>query len=80
MDLIGVFDVAQMWQDQNPVTPGTTWDATNGWYMEAGFAVGRIPTFVSDLFFLRFDALWPVGGLQQRGSFGWSITLSSPLL
>ena len=80
IDLIGVVDVAQMWQDQSPVTPGATWDATNGWYAEAGFALGRIPTFVSDLFFLRFDALWPVGGLQQRGTFGWSITLSSPLM
>ena len=80
IDLIGVYDVGQMWQGNAAVAPGQTWDASNGWYMEAGFAVARIPTFVSDLFFLRFDALWPVGGLQERGSFGWSITLSSPLL
>ena len=77
VDLIGVFDISRTWQDAAPVVPGQVWDATGDWYMEAGFAVARIPTFVSDLFFLRFDGMWPIGGLQNRGSFGWSITLSS---
>ncbi len=80
IDLIGIYDAGQMWQDQSPLPSGSGWDASRGWYQEAGFGLGRIPTFISDLFYLRFDALWPVGGLQQQGSFGWSITLSSPLL
>ena len=80
LDLIGIVDVSRAWQNSAPVVPGQIWDATGDWYMEAGFALARIPTFVSDLFFLRFDALWPIGGFSQRGSFGWSITLSSPLL
>jgi hypothetical protein len=80
VDLIGVFGAAKMWQDNAPFTPGRTYDATNDYYMEAGFAVGRIPSFISDLIYLRFDARWPVGGMAQRGSFGWAISLSSPLL
>ena len=80
VDLIGVFGAAKVWQENAPFTPGRTYDATNDVYMEAGFAVGRIPTFVSDLIFLRFDARWPVGVLAPRGSFGWALSLSSPLL
>lgn len=61
-------------------TDTQTWKATNGVYQEVGFALGRIPTFVSDLFYLRFDALWPVGNVAlPTGTFGWSVTLSSPL-
>jgi hypothetical protein len=47
--------------------------------MEAGFGVARIPSFVSDLLMLRFDAMWPVGPQAMRGSFGWTITASGPL-
>ena len=81
IDIIGVFDAANVWQDQQPTAAGVAWDATGGWYMEAGVALARIPTFISELFYLRVDALWPVGGLgMERGRFGWSIGVSSPLL
>lgn len=81
IDIIGVFDAANVWQAQQPSVRGSAWDGTGGWYMEAGVALSRIPTFISELFYLRVDALWPVGGLgMQRGRFGWSIGVSSPLL
>ncbi len=56
-----------------------TWVHTSTPYMEAGFGIARIPSFVSDLIYLRFDALWPVGGLASSGTFGWSVTLSTSL-
>lgn len=80
IDLIGRFAALNVTQRAQPVVQGQVFDSTPGIYMEAGFAIGRIPTFVSDLFWLRFDAMWPVGPLSPRGSFGWAITLSSPLL
>ncbi len=80
IDLIGVFGAAKMWQDNAPVTAARTYDATGDVFMEAGFSLSRIPSFISDLIFLRFDARWPVGGMANRGSFGWAISLSSPLL
>jgi hypothetical protein len=80
VDLIGRFAALNVTQRAQPVVPMQVFDSTPGIYMEAGFAIGRIPTFVSDLFWLRFDAMWPVGPLAPRGSFGWAITLSSPLL
>ncbi|MCU0330113.1 MAG: DUF5686 and carboxypeptidase regulatory-like domain-containing protein [Candidatus Kapabacteria bacterium] len=53
---------------------------TPDWYQEAGFGLARIPTFLSDFLFLRFDARWPVGTAKSLGgTFGWSIGLSSPL-
>lgn len=65
-DLIGIFNAA-------------TYSAQ--WYTEAGVALGRIPSFISDLLYLRVDVLWPVGPYAtQIGRFGWSIGISSPLL
>jgi hypothetical protein len=46
--------------------------ATNGWYSELGFGIGRIPLFVIDLITLRFDAAWGVGNVAA-GKFGWSV-------
>ena len=80
IDFIGRFAAMNITQRAQPVVAGLIFDSTPGIYMEAGFAIGRIPTFISDLFFLRFDALWPVGPLSPRGTFGWAITISSPLL
>jgi hypothetical protein len=81
LDLIGVFGLGVT------KVSGATRMATEGWsetkapYMEVGFALARIPTFISDLFYLRFDAMWPLGlPATQTGRFGWTITLSSPLL
>jgi hypothetical protein len=51
---------------------------TNGkWYMEAGFGIGRIPIFISNVIYLRFDARWGIGELGAR-KFGAIIGLSSP--
>lgn len=81
IDLLALASTLNMVQRGRPEVPGSIYDSTNGWYTEVGFGLSRIPTFVSDLLFLRFDALWPVGRIaQQRGTFGWSITLSSFLL
>jgi hypothetical protein len=66
---------------QRGVAQGIYYTATDGWYTEAGFALSRIPTFLSDLLFLRADFAWPVGPIAtRRGTFGWSLTLSSPIL
>ncbi len=79
-DLIGRFAALTTTQRAAPVVAGSVFDSTPGVYMEAGFGVARIPSFVSDLLVLRFDAMWPVGPQAVRGSFGWSISVSGPLL
>lgn len=81
LDLIGVLGagLTRVSGQTRMATEG--WSGTNAPFMEAGFALARIPTFISDLFFLRFDATWPLGlPATQTGRFGWTITLSSPLL
>jgi hypothetical protein len=47
------------------------------WYSEVGFGLGKIPTFISNVIFLRLDALWGVGPLAS-GRFGMTATISSP--
>lgn len=47
------------------------------WYSEVGFALGKIPTFISNVIFLRLDALWGVGPIAS-GRFGMAATISSP--
>lgn len=79
IDLIATGGAATYVQRGIPLA--ASFRSTAGWYGEAGFAVARIPTFISDLFFLRFDARWPVGPVAAPvGTFGWSISISSPLL
>lgn len=79
IDLIATGGAATYVQRGIPLA--ASFRSTMGWYGEAGFAVSRIPTFISDLFFLRFDARWPVGPVAApMGTFGWSISVSSPLL
>jgi hypothetical protein len=79
IDLIATGGAATYVQRGTPLV--SSYRSTEGWYGEAGFAVSRIPTFISDLFFLRFDARWPVGPVATpMGTFGWSISVSSPLL
>ena len=66
---------------QRGVPLATAFRSTDGWYTEAGVALARIPTFISDLIFLRVDMRWPVGAVAKPiGSFGWAIGISSPLL
>lgn len=47
------------------------------WYSEVGFGLGRIPTFISNVIFLRFDARWGVGNLGS-GNFGWGLGVTAP--
>lgn len=47
-------------------------------YTEAGFGLGRIPTFFNNIFFLETNFRWGIGGLSKN-RFGWNIKLSSPL-
>lgn len=49
----------------------------NDWYSELGFGIGRIPTFVSNVLFLRFDARWGIGNVAS-GNFGWGLGITSP--
>jgi hypothetical protein len=79
VELVGRFAALSTTQRATPVVAGSVFDSTPGVYMEAGFGVARIPSFVSDLLMLRFDAMWPVGPQAMRGSFGWTITASGPL-
>jgi hypothetical protein len=50
----------------------------NNLYSEAGFAIDRIPTFLVDFLFLRFDAAWGIGAeaVTSDGvrNFGFSIS------
>jgi len=79
-DLIGAYSVARY--EQRGVLPFTNgYNSTPQWYSEAGFGIGRIPTFFSEIFFLRVDLRWPVGPFAAPlGKFGWSIGFSSPFL
>ncbi len=47
------------------------------WYTEAGFGIGRIPIFISNVIYLQFDARWGIGPLGN-GTFGAVVGLSSP--
>ena len=80
VDLIGRFSATNVVQRAEPLVANELFDSSSGYYMEAGFAVSRIPSYISDLIFLRVDARWPVGPLASQGSFGWILTLSSPLM
>ena len=46
-------------------------------YNEIGFGLSRIPTFLSNLVFLRFDARWGIGPLGA-GEFGAGVFISLP--
>ncbi len=50
----------------------------NEFYQEAGFRIGRIPTFISNFIFLQFDAAWGTGNFSA-GRFGWSMSVDAPL-
>lgn len=47
------------------------------WYSEVGFGLARIPTFISNVIFLRFDARFGVGNLGA-GNFKWGLGVSLP--
>ena len=47
------------------------------WYSEVGFGLGRIPTFISNVAFLRVDARFGVGTLA-KGNWGMAVGLTSP--
>ncbi len=49
----------------------------NQFYSELGFGLSRIPTFISNVGYLSFDARWGLGPVAH-GSFGWGIGLSLP--
>jgi outer membrane lipoprotein-sorting protein len=49
----------------------------NDWYSEIGFGLARIPTFFSNLIFLRFDARWGIGNIAA-GNFGWGLGITLP--
>lgn len=57
---------------------GSGYAPTGGqWYTEAGFSIGRIPIFVSNVIFLGFDSRWGLGPLGA-GRWGGVVRLSSP--
>lgn len=74
-----VSGAAAYFDNRNAITsPLRGYTSTGGeWYSEAGFGIGRIPTFISNIFFLQFNARWGVGPLG-KGKFGAVLELSSP--
>jgi hypothetical protein len=51
---------------------------TNGnFYSEIGFGLRRIPTFISNIFYLGLDCHWGVGPVAS-GLFGWNLTVTLP--
>jgi hypothetical protein len=61
----------------NPAATGPYTSTGTEWYTEAGFGIGKIPIFVSNVIFLRFDASFGVLGMA-KGRSGWSIGASTP--
>jgi hypothetical protein len=47
------------------------------YYSEIGFGLSRLPTFISNVIFWRFDARWGVGNLSS-GRFGSTVSVSFP--
>ncbi|MES2767113.1 MAG: DUF5686 family protein [Bacteroidota bacterium] len=58
-------------------TPSSYISTNDQWYSEVGFGLSRIPTFVSNVIFLRTDFRWGVGALGN-GNFGMTIGASLP--
>jgi hypothetical protein len=52
-------------------------DTGNDHYSEIGFGFTHIPTFVSNVFYLSFDARWGIGPIAS-GRFGWALSFSLP--
>jgi hypothetical protein len=52
-------------------------DTRGQFYSEAGVGFSKIPTFVSNVIFLGFDARWGFGPVA-KGNFGWSLSLKTP--
>ena len=46
-------------------------------YSEIGFGLTRIPTYISNVIYLSFDARWGIGPLA-KGNFGWALSVSLP--
>lgn len=74
LDLI-LFASAARYNDKQSFEYQTT---NNQYYSEMGIGLGRIPTFISDFLFLRFDLGIGVGPLASKNT-GFSIGLSGPL-
>ncbi len=52
-------------------------DTGNEHYSEIGFGLSRIPTFISNVFYLSFDVRWGIGPVAS-GRFGWALSISLP--
>lgn len=52
-------------------------DTGNQHYSELGFGLSRIPTFISNVIYLTFDARWGIGPVAT-GNFGWGVSVSLP--
>ncbi|MFY7999763.1 MAG: hypothetical protein ACOVSW_14285, partial [Candidatus Kapaibacteriota bacterium] len=54
------------------------YSTTDGMYAEAGIAIGKIPTFVSDVIMLRMEAVWGIGNVAPH-TVRFNLRFSSPL-
>jgi hypothetical protein len=54
------------------------YSTTDGIYAEAGLAIGKIPTFVSDVIMLRFEAVCGIGNVTPN-TIRFNLRFSSPL-
>ncbi len=53
-------------------------DTGDSFYAEAGFGLGKIPTFINNFVFLETNFRWGLSDIAKR-RFGWNIGLSTPL-
>jgi hypothetical protein len=73
MDLILGASAGRFINESGSFYTGTASD----YYYEAGFGLSRIPTFISNVIYLSFDARWGLGDIA-RGRFGWGLGISLP--
>ncbi len=73
IDLLFTGASGRYFSDSNTPYYGTG----DNYYSEIGFGLSRIPLFISNVFFLRFDARWGAGPIGT-GNFGASLSGSFP--
>lgn len=62
---------------ENKTQKGIYNDTNGNFYSEIGFGLRRIPTFISNVFYLGLDCHWGVGPVAS-GLFGWNLTATLP--
>lgn len=74
LDLVLAASTARFFNNANEIYYTETKD---DFYSELGFGFERIPTFLSNVIFLGFNAKWGIGPTAS-GNFGWDINVNFP--